>query len=72
MEQMVIKASSLNNLRHDLHHKRVQVATDNAIKANNEVFKTVKILHHQNEVDAKILKEVKEKAGHSRINSWIN
>ena len=52
MEQMVIRASSLNNLRHDLHHKRVIQGTEKATKASNDVFKSVKILH-QGEIDPK-------------------
>jgi hypothetical protein len=42
---MVTRASSLNNLRHDLHHKRIIKGTEKAVKAGNDVFKSVKILH---------------------------
>jgi galactitol-specific phosphotransferase system IIB component len=77
MDRMVSKVASLNNLRHDLHHKRVQQVTDNAVKANSDLFKTSKILHHVEmdpKQEVKALREMKEKVGqqHSRINSWIN
>jgi deoxyhypusine synthase len=79
MEQMITRASSLGIIRHDVQHKRIQLAVENAAKADHDVFKSVRILH-QGEFnpkrEAEVLKVIQDKkmaehSHHDRIDSRI-
>lgn len=57
---MIAKASSLGTIKHEIHTRRVQVASENVDKVSSDVFRTVKILHQGQfnaEKEAKIYRE---------------